>query len=82
MFCELAVPAAEHSAHFVDFYRQGEVFFVIQRFGLPQDHKQYFHRIDFANRNSYIRLFFFGGKETGDSDGFDRFNAERVNTLS
>lgn len=41
LFCELPVPAAEHFACFIQYYRQGDVLLGVERFCFPENHEKY-----------------------------------------
>lgn len=58
LFPELSAPSAEHSADLVQRRGKRDIFFVVERSCLPEDHEQYFERVEFARCKAYVRPFF------------------------
>lgn len=82
VFCELSVPTAKHPAYLINLYRNSQIFLVIERFGFPENHKKNFYCINFADSQPYIGLFFCRCEKAGDSNGFNCFDTEGINTLT
>ncbi|CAN5115821.1 hypothetical protein BH11PAT3_BH11PAT3_2740 [soil metagenome] len=62
-FCKLTHPTTEHPAGFIEWGGEGDIFFIIERFGLPKNHEEYLLGIELAYGESDIGQFFFAREE-------------------
>ena len=79
---KLSVPTAKHLADFAHFFGESDIFFVVQRFCFPKNHKEYFESVGFSDGEPDIRLFFLVRQKTGNCDNLDYFHEEFINFLS
>jgi hypothetical protein len=74
LFSELSAPAAKHTANLIQFYRQGDIFFIIKGFGFPENQKQNPKSIHFSDCQPYVGLFFSPRTKAGGRYCFDYIN--------
>ncbi len=82
LLCELAIPTAEHLTDLFEYYRYRDVFLIIERLGLPENHEQYLCRIELSDGEAYPRLFLCPVEKCCDGNCLDQFDEERVNLLA
>lgn len=76
------MPAAEHSANFFYLFRYKNIFFTLENFCFPGNHKQNFKCIGFADSKPNPRLFFFTRKEACDGYCLDNFYKTIINLVA
>ena len=78
LFLKLPTPAPEHLSDLFYLYRQCNVFFIIERLRLQENHDEYLDHINLSHCKTNIREFFFSSKKAGTRDEFDAFNKKRI----
>ena len=78
MLHKLPIPSAEHAADFLEFFRQSDVFSVVEGFRLPQHEQEDFCRVKFPDCQFHVRQFFRLASETRDTNGFNAVNEQAV----